>query len=876
MLKKMLNPNWFILLVFILLLAACGSETPIAQPPPAEQPVATTTQEATALPPVNTEIPTEIPPETEPEAEPTEAMPEISQPVARWSAVSEQGNWVLVGYGDALNPVVVESGTYVTINFSATDDRVNGSGVCNNYFTSYVADDDGNLTINGPVASTLMACETGMEQETLFLAALESVKGYTVADNGYLLLDYSSGADYSEQLVLIPESPLVDTIWVLTGYGNPENLVPSEAGVMSTLIFASDGRLSGNAGCNNYSAEYSLDGTQMTMGLPISNRMACIKGMDQEQAFLQLLEAAQSYRLGVNALEIMIAGGTKVMRFSAQHLPLENVRWQLTSINKLPLPKGTSANLLFTPADSPAAHGDENSINGQSGCNNFFGTYTLSGDRLTAGPLGVTQMMCDELTMQVEQDLLAGLEDVQSYQILLDQLTINTSNGSMQFSADRLPLEGPRWILTGSGSIENPQPPLAGSGFTANFDRQFGMPSGVKSGGTGCNDYKAIYFAGFSEIKVNLPQTDQNTCSNAQSEAEQGYFLGLNAARDYRILGNELQIFYGDQMLFFVGSYPQIAGEGPLTPLDGTEWQLTSIDTKMVLPDSEVTILFDINPDGSTGTISGSGGCNTYNARIEQVFALSPIIVSTAICDSPAGVMEQEGAYLTALQEAKDIWIGGDRLRIRTNQETLYFIMSGPGPEQPGPTPGAPQAVIVAPGNVLQGQVMTFDGSLSTPADQITAYHWWFSDETTAEGILVERSFASTGFYDAILTITTASGDKSDASVKVSIHYPLIGPVWRADGGITLNFKDGVLSGNAGCNDYSASYTAAMSPGGPNDISVDTISTTGKVCDGEVMNQEQLFLARLKTASSYTINIKSMIITTTEGSLSFNGSAASP
>lgn len=132
--KKNAPLKWITpLLVFVLLLAACSSQTPVAEQPLPEQP------EATA-PPVE-EAPT-AEPEAPPETEPEEEVPEISQPIARWNSVSEQGYWVLVGYGDALNPTVVEPGTYVTINFSATDDQVNGSGGCNNYFTAYTADDD--------------------------------------------------------------------------------------------------------------------------------------------------------------------------------------------------------------------------------------------------------------------------------------------------------------------------------------------------------------------------------------------------------------------------------------------------------------------------------------------------------------------------------------------------------------------------------------------------------------------------------------------------------------------------------------------------------------------------------------------------------------
>ena len=609
--------------------------------------------------------------------------------------------------------------------------------------------------------------KSGMEQETLFLGALETVTGYTVTEKGHLLLDYDSGTVYDEQLAFIPETALVDTVWVLTAYGDPNNLTLSDVGVVTTAIFLADGNLNGNTGCNNYSASYQIQENQITIGLPVVNLMACEKGMEQEQAFLQLLEAAQNYRLGLNALEITSADGRQVMRFSAKHLPLENVRWLLASIDGQALPEGVSADVLFTPAGSPAAQSEDNAVNGSAGCNTFFGAYTVAGDTLNVpGPFGLSQMMCEDAAMQVEQAFLAGLESAQTYQIMLNQLIIRTATGSLLLYADRMPLEGPQWVLTGIGPMDNPQPPIEGAMFTANFSRQFGMPSGVKSGGTGCNDYTSSYFATADEIKVNLPQTSQNACSDGQMEAEQGYFLGLNAAREYRILGNELQVFYDNYMLIFEGSFPE-AETGSLTPLDGTIWWLTSIDTFVVVPGSEITIAFGINPDGKTGAVSGSGGCNTYSAEITDVFTLGPINLSAALCDIPEDVMEQESAFLNVLQNANGVWIEGSTLRITTNLETLFFTNSGPVPVQPLPV----VAVIEAPSEGKVGELLTFDGSGSSSSVEITSFLWDFGDGTeVAEGAMVEHGYSAAGTYDVVLTITDANGDTATANLQITIE----------------------------------------------------------------------------------------------------------
>jgi len=228
--------------------------------------------------------------------------------------------------------------------------------------------------------------------------------------------------NYAQQLNLVRGTPLVDTQWVLTGYGDPNNLTPSQTGVITTAIFSADGNVNGSAGCNQYSAGYTIQENQVEISLPTSTQMACEVGMDQEQTFLTALGNSANYRLGLGTLDITTADGSGMLRFSAQHLPLENVRWKLASVNGVVVPEGVVATVLFTPAGTPANKGDENSITGGGGCNNFIGTYGVSGDTLTINsPLGVTQMACDQAVMQVEQGFLAGLESAQNYQVILNK-----------------------------------------------------------------------------------------------------------------------------------------------------------------------------------------------------------------------------------------------------------------------------------------------------------------------------------------------------------------------------------------------------------------------------------------------------------------------
>ena len=76
-------------------------------------------------------------------------------------------------------------------------------------------------------------------------------------------------------------------------------------------MFGADGNLSGKAGCNDYSAPYTVDGNKMTIKAPVSTRMYCGDPgvMDQEQAYLAALTQVATYGIDGDRLELRSAGG---------------------------------------------------------------------------------------------------------------------------------------------------------------------------------------------------------------------------------------------------------------------------------------------------------------------------------------------------------------------------------------------------------------------------------------------------------------------------------------------------------------------------------------------------------------------------------------
>ena len=607
--------------------------------------------------------------------EPT-ATPEPGPPVP---VVPVEGlyntHWELIGYGDAADPTVVSRDVKITAEFTP-DGIMSGSSGCNSYNAMYNATLEGALTVVPPIATTRMACERGMEAEATYLAALESAQSFSFTPEGWLEIVYDSNPAYEEKLVYTSgEVSFTNTTWVLVASGDPGTPAKLTPGVVITAIFAPDGVLSGFSGCNTYATSYTASEGQLTVNPPAATMMACPSGMEEEAAYLDALSKAESYEVVGSRLTIRADQGSSVLVYTSANLPLQNTLWSLVDFAGNPTPEGVEITAVFLPegADVPAT------VGGSAGCNNYNAGFTLDWQNITIGPAATTMMFC-EGAMETETAYLAALQAAQTYQILANTLTLETISGTLTYAADRTPLTGALWVLSGMGDPANLQAPVEGAYFTAQFTRTPGAPSGVMTGSTGCNEYSAAYTANLQQIKINLPNKSKNPCSDALLEQEQAYFLALNNARSYKILGSTLYIPYDDgrQELVYTATQVQTQPVKPLSDLDGSYWFLHALGDKPTLPGITVTASFAINPDGYSGSLSGSAGCNSYAASFGDNLGVTTSLTSGERCSKPAGVMEQESAYLQALSRAFGYWITGDQLIINSSLSALTYRQTAP------------------------------------------------------------------------------------------------------------------------------------------------------------------------------------------------------
>lgn len=224
----------------------------------------------------------------------------------------EGTSWILVElYGQ---PVL--SDTTITLNLNG--DTLTGNDGCNHYGGSYISKGD-SFKIGEDLMGTLMACEeTIMTQASDYTSALRKASKYSISDNRLHLLDEN---DNSLAVFEAQSQELAGTSWLAT-FVNAES---SEGAVTSssikaaqqTLSFSNDGKISGNAGCNEYFANYEVDGNKLSFSAIGSTKMFCGDGlMAEETAFMTALEKAASYRITGGSLQIFAADDTTLISFS--------------------------------------------------------------------------------------------------------------------------------------------------------------------------------------------------------------------------------------------------------------------------------------------------------------------------------------------------------------------------------------------------------------------------------------------------------------------------------------------------------------------------------------------------------------------------------
>jgi len=220
--------------------------------------------------------------------------------------------------------------------------------------------------------------------------------------------------------------------WVLVSYLNAAGeTVTALADREVTAEFGPDGQMGGSGGCNRYFASYTVDGGNLTIGQAGSTMMACepVAIMEQEAAFLAALGSTATWQIDGNMLHLINAAGERIITFEAsQPASLTGTTWTATGYNN-----GREAVVsLVADTTITAIFGEDGSLNGSAGCNNYMTTYTLDGANITIQPAATTRKMCPgEGVMEQETQFLTALTTAATWRIDGETLELRTADGAL-------------------------------------------------------------------------------------------------------------------------------------------------------------------------------------------------------------------------------------------------------------------------------------------------------------------------------------------------------------------------------------------------------------------------------------------------------------
>jgi heat shock protein HslJ len=216
-----------------------------------------------------------------------------------------------------------------------------------------------------------------------------------------------------------------------------------------------------------------------------------------------------------------------------------------------------------------------------------------------------------------------------------------------------IPLEGTEWTLASLHGDE----PAAGTSLTLAF-----YEDNYLEGSAGCNHYGANYAASDQGFRMSEIGRTRFECEAPPGIMPQdhAFFEALASIAAYHATEDRLEFrnTRGQTVLVYARKLPPVVDAA----LANTEWLLTSLFGNSLLEESRITL--NLGEDG----FEGFAGCNNYGGEYEAAdegkLLMSDTFLTAMDCPSPEGIVEQETAYIEALNSSATYRVTNDRLEI--------------------------------------------------------------------------------------------------------------------------------------------------------------------------------------------------------------------
>ena len=324
-------------------------------------------------------------------------------------------------------------------------------------------------------------------------------------------------------------------------------------GTQVQLTFAA-GNIGANAGCNQLSSGYALEGDVLVVDAMAMTQMACTPAslMDQDTWLSALLTSRPNVALDGDTLTLTSDGTVLTLQdreVTNPDLPLEGTTWNVEG-----LISNDAVSTVPAGGRVPSLVLADGSVSVDTGCNRGNGGYELGEGEITFGPLATTRAACtDPAAAETERIVLATLTGTAAYEIEADMLTLrNGAEGLMLRAATEAgaaaDLEGVTWNLDSIVDANTiTAVPALDRTPTLTFE------SGTVSVDTGCNTGSGGYTVSGAELTFEPIIITLIACPEPVGSVEQAVLGVLTGTVTYSIADDVLTLTNDDQGLMYVG-----------------------------------------------------------------------------------------------------------------------------------------------------------------------------------------------------------------------------------------------------------------------------------------------------------------------------------
>ncbi len=445
---------------------------------------------------------------------------------------------------------------------------------------------------------------------------------------------------------------------------------------------------------------------------------------------------------------------------------------------------------------------------GNDGCNDYFAQYATAGSAITFGQVGVTYppASCTPGLAAFEAAYVAAIGSVTSFTLVGSTLILVDGTGGriLVYTATvRVPIIG-GWVVTGiTDATGTMVTPLGTSALTLLF-----RPDDVLTGTTGCNDLFGEYAVAGNAIAIGPLGTTRAACPTQEvADQETEFLAGLQGATQWTLDASDLTLVdaTGSPIMSLVSDPNVVPLPTPSAPPAPTPTPSptpspspkpspkptpkptpATVAVPNVVGDAEADALVSI---GAAGLTAGAK-TRKYDAKVPAGDVLST--------DPKAGVIVQRG---TAID---------------------YKVSRGP---EPTPTPKPTAKPTPKP--------------TAKPTPKPTAKP---TPKPTPKPTAKPTPKPTTAPSDALSATSWILSRYDDGTGEV-IDVPVVPET------PTAAFATGTISGFAGCNTYTASYTLNGAS-----IDIGTLSLTQKLCGELATSVEANFVAAMDQMTTWTLS----------------------